>query len=58
MIITDLQHTFSVVDYCFQMKVGSQRPVMNLVIKFGLVYLLFSALQDCANAGGKDKDLL
>lgn len=42
--ITDLQHTFSVVHHCFQMKLGSQRPVMNLVMKLALVYLLFSAL--------------
>lgn len=43
-IMTDLQHTFSTVYKCFQKKVGSQGPVMNLVIKLLLVYLLFSAL--------------
>lgn len=56
--ITDLQHTFSVVHHCFQMKVGSQRPVMNLVMKLALVCLLFSALPHAGLCKWGGKDLL
>lgn len=56
-IITDLQHTFSAVHHCFQMKVGSQRPVMSLVIKFALMHLLFNVCRT-VQMKGEGEDLL